>query len=566
MPRWPARRAVWNLERESRSLNVPPPGFLSSEPEGAGSESPLAGQAHQEYFLPFERLPIPVHSMGVNGRLLHVNEAWVAFTGYTKAQAVGRSFADFLDPPSASLYREKAVPELINTVPSRESRSVEYRLIKASGEVADIVLTSRPERDPATREFLHSLTVMNDITARHRAEAALRQAQKLEALGSLTGGVAHDFNNLLAVILGSLELLGKRLPADDTRSARLVDVALRGAKRGEALTARLLAFARRQELAPRPVDPRKLLASLRPLLSQVLGPAVNIEESLAPGLWNLRADPNQLELALLNLAANARDAMPEGGRLRLDARNVTVAPVAVSAFIDHRGGTAVPAGDYVVLSLCDTGTGMDEVALARAADPFFTTKGPGKGTGLGLSMVHGFALQSGGALLLSSQPGAGTTAELWLPRTTESSPGADDGGNADAPTPVRSMESLRILLVDDDPLVAVATTAMLDALGHAAVRAVESGEAALAVLRQGGEFDLLLTDYMMPGMSGGQLAAEARMLDPALPILLASGFAELDGLIGTEWPRLRKPFSLGDLSAALAALPHRPRKQVLAGG
>jgi len=529
----------------------------TAAPETA--EPPSVRSAYQEYFLPFQRLPIAIHSMNPDGLLQDVNEAWVAFTGYTRARAVGSSFADFLDPPSASLYRDKAVPELINTVPSRESRSVEYRLIKASGEIADIVLTSRPERDPESGEFLHSLTVMNDITARHRAEAALRQGQKLEALGSLTGGVAHDFNNLLAVILGSLELLGRRLPAEDTRSARLVDVALRGAKRGEALTARLLAFARRQDLAPRPVDPRKLLASLRPVLGQLLGPSVTIEESLVGSLWNLRADPHQLELALLNLAANARDAMPEGGRLHLAARNATVAPAAPSVFIDHRTRAAIPAGDHVVLSLCDTGTGMDEAALARAADPFFTTKGPGKGTGLGLSMVHGFAVQSGGALLLSSQPGAGTTAELWLPRAVEPSSDADECDAVHDPAPQRSAESLRILLVDDDPLVAVATVAMLDALGHDMVHAVESGEAALSVLRQGDEFDLLLTDYMMPGMSGGQLAAEARALDPSLPILLASGFAELDGLIGTEWPRLRKPYSLGHLSAALAAFRRRPR-------
>jgi len=212
----------------------------------------------------------------------------------------------------------------------------------------------------------------------------------------------------------------------------------------------------------------------------------------------------------------------------------------------------VPAGDFVVLTVSDTGSGMDEAALARAADPFFTTKGPGKGTGLGLSMVHGFAQQSGGALKLSSQPGAGTAAELWLPRTTElvCDPAADEAAAAYAPV----KRSLRILVVDDDPLVLAGTAAMLEELGHDAVHVAASGEDALAVLRQDGAFDLLLTDHMMPGLSGMQLAARARALLPSLPILLASGFAELDGSSGAVWTRLRKPYGLSDLAAALAAL------------
>lgn len=282
----------------------------------------------------------------------------------------------------------------------------------------------------------------------------------------------------------------------------------------------------------------------------MLGPAIRIEEDLPADIWKLRADPNQLELALLNLAANARDAMPQGGRLNLAARNATVT-ANDTGFIAVGGEPAAPAGDYVVLTVGDNGTGMDAAALARAADPFFTTKGPGKGTGLGLSMVHGFAVQSGGALTLSSQPGVGTTVELWLPRTTEpvvqtlsgDVPAVDERGSV--------AHSLRILLVDDDPLVVAGTTSMLEELGHDAATAVASGEEALAVLRQDGNFDLLLTDHMMPGMTGVQLAKRARELDKSLPILIASGFAELDGLAGLEWPRLRKPYSLGDLAAAL---------------
>jgi len=353
-------------------------------------------------------------------------------------------------------------------------------------------------------------------------------------------------------VLGSLQLLERRLPAGDARAARLLDAALQGARRGEALTTRLLAFARLQELAPLPLDPRALLASLRPMLTQLLGPGIAIEEELPADLWTLRADPNQLELALLNLAANARDAMPDGGRLVLAAYNATVA--SRSIFIDFGNQSAMPAGDYVVLAVRDTGSGMDEAALARAADPFFTTKGPGKGTGLGLSMVHGFAEQSGGALRLSSRKGAGTTAELWLPRTTDAvAPGVAQSAVEGA----AAGRSLRILLVDDDPLVLAGTLAMLEELGHDAVHAAASGDEALAMLERDGGFDLLLTDHMMPGLSGMQLAARARAMHPTLPVLLASGFAELEHTAGAAWPRLRKPYGLADLAAALAAVERR---------
>ncbi len=502
-------------------------------------------------FLPFQRIPIPVHSMGPDGLLMEVNAAWVEYTGYAKSRVIGRSFADFLDPASASRYLERAVPELIGNVPAGESRSIEYRLIKASGETADIVLTARAERDPATGRFLHSLSVLNDITARNRAEMALRQAQKLEALGNLTSGVAHDFNNLLMIILGSLELLTRRLPADDARSARLVDAAMQGASRGAALTSRLLAFARQQELTPVAVKPAALFSSVRELLNHMLGRSIRVEEDLAPDLWNLRADPNQLELALLNLAANARDAMRDGGCLRLAARNATIVSVT-STFIGARPQTRAAPGDYVVLTVSDTGSGMDENALARAADPFFTTKGPGKGTGLGLSMVYGFTEQSGGAMVLASKPGVGTTVELWLPKTLEPVPGPATDAAAMPPVPSPSERSLRILLVDDDPLIVAGTIGMLEELGHVVVHSAASGEEALTVLSAGEPLDLLVTDHVMPGMSGATLAIKARAQRPGLPVLIASGFAELDALTEISGARLRKPYSLGDLATALA--------------
>jgi signal transduction histidine kinase/CheY-like chemotaxis protein len=445
---------------------------------------------------------------------------------------------------------------MVRVVAAGQSRSVEYVLVKASGERADVVLTARPARD-ATGRFMHSLAVLSDITARNRAEAALRTAQKLEAVGALTSGVAHDFNNLLMIIQGSLQLLARHLSPQDRHAARLVDAALQGTNRGAALTARLLAFSRQQDLAPRPIAVRPFFDALRPMLQQLLGPEVALTERVAADVWTLSADPDQLELALFNLAANARDAMAGRGTIGLEARNATIERAA-SAFIDGlvQSGIACPAlvaGDYVVLRVTDTGAGMDEAVLARAADPFFTTKGLGKGTGLGLSMVHGFVAQSGGAMHIESQPGKGTVVALWLPRTLAAMP-----ETAPAPEPAltatKEDRSLRILLVDDDKLVRDGTLAMLEALGCSEVQTVSSGAEALALLRQDAGFDLLLTDYMMPGMSGAQLAAQARALRPDLAVLLASGFAELDAVSSGLWPRLRKPYTMADLATALAGV------------
>ncbi|MBS0642245.1 MAG: response regulator [Proteobacteria bacterium] len=293
---------------------------------------------------------------------------------------------------------------------------------------------------------------------------------------------------------------------------------------------------------------------MRPLLTQLLGANIVLEENLSPNPWSLRADPNQLELALINLAANARDAMPDGGRVVIATRNDIIAERPASSFIEQRPRPDAPAGEHVVISVHDTGVGMDEAALARAADPFFTTKGPGKGTGLGLSMVHGFAVQSGGALFLSSKSGEGTTAELWLPRTTEPVSQAESVPAGYARVTAPGAGRLRILLVDDDPLVVAGAAAMLEELGHEVTHTAASGSEALSILQQHNDFDLLMTDYLMPGMSGAQLATEARRLSPGLPVLLASGFAELDKPIGLEWPRLRKPYNLRDLANALAAL------------
>jgi CheY-like chemotaxis protein len=370
----------------------------------------------------------------------------------------------------------------------------------------------------------------------------LRQTQKLDALGQLTGGVAHDFNNLLMAILGNLDLLRRRLPTTDPLVTRLLDSAVQGAARGAALTRRLLAFARQQDLKPGAVDVLALIDDVGEMLAPALGPAVRLQRDLPPDLWPLHVDSDQLGLALVNLAVNARDAMPDGGTFRVAARNCSVAAANADEL-------AVTAGDYVLIAASDTGTGMDANTLARATEPFFTTKGLGKGTGLGLSMVHGLVRQSGGALRLTSAPGQGTTVELWLPRAN--GPVTRDAEVARPPDQGIAPGRLRILLVDDDELVRMGTALMLEELGHEIVAEAGSGLDALALLRDPTALDVLLTDQAMPGMSGLELVARAKALRPGLRALLATGYADLGAVDGAGIPRLPKPYRLEDLSRAL---------------
>jgi len=380
---------------------------------------------------------------------------------------------------------------------------------------------------------------------REQALAQLFEAQKLDTIGKLTGGVAHDFNNLLTAVLGSLELLAKRLP-DDPRAVRLLENAVQGAKRGASLTQRLLAFARRQELKPESVDLVSLVDGMEDLFGRALGPGIRMAKFLDPDLPAVRVDANQLELALLNLVVNARDAMPLSGSLTL---------LAATATVDAEFGPKdLGPGGYVKLSLIDTGMGMDAETLAKATEPFFTTKGLGKGTGLGLSMVHGLVMQSGGTMTIASKPGEGTTVELWLP-LSETLPMSHRPDQAAPQAGTRSPTDVRrILVVDDDPLVGTGTAEMLADLGHNVVEA-RSGAEAITILNQDRSIQLLLTDHAMPGMTGLELATIVRTSFPDLPILLASGYAELPN--GGDWniqlPRLAKPYRQEDLAAAISA-------------
>ncbi|MBP0443462.1 PAS domain-containing protein [Roseomonas sp. SSH11] len=394
--------------------------------------------------------------------------------------------------------------------------------------------------------------VAEAVAAAESAQAQLAQAQKMEALGQLTGGVAHDFNNLLQVVASGAALLAKRPALAEDRSARrLLDGVAGAAERGAALTRRMLAFARRQELRMEAVDSAVLIGSMRDLLARSLGPATPLDIDLPDGLWAAHADPNQLELALLNLCVNARDAMPPDrfpqGRVRIGARNAPAGPREGSP----GAGDPPPVRDCLVITVTDQGAGMDAETLARATEPFFTTKGVGRGTGLGLSMVHGLCAQSGGALRLISAPGEGTVAEIWLPRAEPGEePAPAQPGGAVVAGPARR---LRVLVVDDDPLVLASSVALLVDLGHS-TREADSAGAALALLQQGRWADLVLTDHAMPGMTGMELAARIATLCPGLPVILASGYADLPAGMAPDLPRLDKPFGREALAAALARM------------
>jgi PAS domain S-box-containing protein len=407
------------------------------------------------------------------------------------------------------------------------------------GVSADI--TARKNAEDDLRRLNETLEdrVLKRTAELESAEKQLRQAQKLEAIGQLTGGVAHDFNNLLMAVLGNLEVLGKHL-AEDPKARRLIEGATSGARRGAALTQRLLAFARRQDLTVEAVNLVDLVNGMHDLLFRSVGPNVRIEKRLPSDLPSALADSNQVELALLNLAINARDAMPDGGVVSISLRSETL---EVST-------NEMGQGQYIVLTVADTGYGMDKETLDKAIDPFFSTKELGKGTGLGLSMIHGLAVQLNGALKLHSTVGKGTRAELWLPMTADRTKDAHQDSSADAPTFSRP---LRILMVDDDGLIAMSSVDMLEDLGHIVTEA-NSGAAALTLLQRHEPFDLMITDYSMPGMNGAELGKAARELYPNLPILVASGYADLPPGSGIDLPRLGKPYSQSQLASEIGKL------------
>jgi PAS domain S-box-containing protein len=416
-----------------------------------------------------------------------------------------------------------------------------YRLI---GVIYDV--TAAKAQEAALRDLNETLEtrIETALAERQHIEEALRQAQKMEAVGNLTGGIAHDFNNLLTIIIGNIDTVSRRLGPDaDPRAQRAVENALKGAERAAALTQRLLAFSRRQPLAPKPIDIARLLAGMADLLTRSITETIAIQILSASDLWTVEADPNQLENVILNLAVNARDAMPDGGALTIEAKNATIGAGSLSD---------VPAGFYVAISVADDGTGMSPETVQRVFDPFFTTKEVGKGTGLGLSMVYGFAKQSGGHILIDSALGAGTTVSLYLPG--QLGPGIDPTEPENIAAE-QSRHAETVLVVEDDEDVRVYTVGILRELGYRVIEAAD-GATALKLLERGGKtIDLLLTDVVMPNMSGSELADAARRFQPALKILFISGYTRdaiiRDGRLETGVDLLSKPFTYTTLSKKL---------------
>jgi signal transduction histidine kinase/DNA-binding response OmpR family regulator len=444
------------------------------------------------------------------------------------------------------------------------SFQAEFRIVRPDGQMRWCISSGVTTCDPQSRH-LHLSAVTYDITdrklsqetlerinsdleirieertkERETALAQLFEAQKTEALGQLTGGVAHDFNNLLMAILGSLELLRKR--ATDERTLRLVNNAFEGAQRGTALTKRLLAFARRQELNPQPVELPALIDGIESLLARALSPVIDIKKSFPPDLRPVYADANQLELAFLNLAVNARDAMPNGGTFSISAEEMRVQQTSSNQLVP---------GEYICVRVSDTGIGMDMPTLAKAAEPFFTTKGPGKGTGLGLSTVHGMLAQSGGAMHLSSSPGRGTTVELILP-AAQSTTSTVFESEHERPNRTVEGDPLTILIVDDDDLVRGGAVEMLQDLGHTVLQA-DSAVQALRLLETNTAIELILTDHAMPGMNGSDLVRHVLETYPNMRTILASGFADFPQKLGVcAHSRLSKPFTQEELRIAIA--------------
>jgi len=482
-----------------------------------------------------------IYMLAPDGRVTNWNLGAQRIKGYLPEEVIGRHFSMFYTPEDQAA----GLPAWALEIATREGRfeNKGWRVRKDGTRFLAHVVVDPIRGDTGT--LLGFAKITRDITEATQAQQALEQtrealfqAQKMQAIGQLSGGIAHDFNNLLTVILGNLEIVRKRL-ADDPKIVRLLDNATQGALRGVSLTQRMLAFARKQELKSEPVDLADLVQGISGLLRSSLGPSVALEARFPAQIEPVMADVNQLELAVLNLATNARDAMPNGGSIVISAHAETLADQPQSSST---------AGRYVCLSITDTGEGMDEATLASAMDPFFTTKGLGKGTGLGLSMVHGYIEQLGGRFILKSRKNQGTTAELWLPVASAGSVPAvivDEPAGPEVPR-------LCILVVDDDNLVLTSTCLLLEDLGHRVITAT-SGDQGLELFEKNPAIDLVITDMAMPHMSGAQLADAIRTRKPGMPIILATGYADrLEGF-ASRLPRLSKPFTQLNLVETIAS-------------
>ena len=544
------------LRDEAIDALTPAPGFPQTLPGGPAWRAFLKGQ-HSLGTMETE-LPFPGPDEPKLARVLVVREAVFMLIGGEPCIAVGE-FAEA--PLLPSLLRAEAEQlasiGLVTAARDATDRATNLAaaLDKARSEVrrkADelaLTLSRADQLNEQLKKLNETLErrVSEEIQERLQAEEALRQAQKMEAVGQLTGGVAHDFNNLLTVILGGLDSIKRETDKDSSdidvpRLRRMQALAFQGAERAATLTSRLLAFARRQPLAPKPINLNKLVGGLSDLLQRTLGETIALESVSAAGLWLAYADPTELESTLMNLAINARDAMPDGGKLTIETANVSLDEDYVSALVEP-----VPPGQYVMLAVSDTGVGMKKETIDRVFEPFFTTKEAGKGTGLGLSQAYGFVRQSGGHIRIYSEPGEGTTVKLYLPRDFRAeapaheriTSGADGGSET-------------VLVVEDHEGLREYSAGVLRELGYCVLEAPD-GEAGLELLRERPEVDLLFTDVVLPGLNGRQLADQALEFRPDLKVLFTTGYTPNaivhNGRLDDGVSLITKPFTFDSLAS-----------------
>jgi len=534
----------------------------------------------------FDNAPCGYLSIEPSGVIAKANATFLTWMGFSQAEISGKRFQECLNVAGRIFYETHFAPllrmqgffnEVALELIARDGRRlpVLVNAVERKNETGELIfiritifnatdrrryeselLAARGKAEQAAKDLQRlnetlEQRVAAEVAERLKAEAALRQAQKMDAIGQLTGGVAHDFNNLLTIVVGNVEMLLRHLPSDAARMRRAADNALQGAQRAAALTQRLLAFARQQPLDPKPVDANKLVTGMSELLRRTLGETIALEAVLGGGLWRTQADPNQLENAILNLAVNARDAMPHGGRLTIETANTHLDKVYVAGIAEP-----VPAGQYVQISVTDTGSGMDQATVSRVFEPFFTTKEVGKGTGLGLSQVYGFVRQSEGHVRIYSEPGEGTTVKIYLPRQISAEQDLDPADEMSAAAAPGEGET--ILVVEDEEYLRAYAVEALGELGYRVITAAD-GPAALAILAQEGKIDLLFTDVVLPnGMNGRQLADEALKRRPQLKVLFTTGYTRNavvhNGRLDPSVELIGKPFTFEELATSIRKL------------
>ncbi|HET6182337.1 MAG TPA: PAS domain S-box protein [Acetobacteraceae bacterium] len=538
--------ALWPLM--PKALALPPPAQLRSANQELDATARRLAASEARYRALFTRAPVAMHTLDSNGRIVAVTDQWLDLLGYSREDVLGQPVTRFQDPETAEVTSSawQGVPSMIGV------RNLPRRFLRRSGEPIEASVSFTVETEPdGTWYVIASIT---DVTARKRAETALRasedrlrQAEKLEAVGQLTSGIAHDFNNMLTVIMGSMDMLKRRIAGNEA-AERLVQAAQEGAEKAARLTSQLLSFSRRQRLEPQKLNASEVVAGMEALLTRSVGERISLEIEPRPSdQWWCVADRNQLEAALLNLVLNARAAIAAAGRVRIFTRNLTVTE---SEAIEQ--GEPAP-GDYLCISVEDNGSGMSDEVRRRAFEPFFTTKPQGQGSGLGLAQIYGFARQSGGTARIDSTLGVGTRVDLLLPRTTPPADAERTGDTVPANAPRGAGE--RILVVEDEAPVRELVAAALQESGYAVEQAADA-EVALQILERGAPIDLLFTDIAMPGrLNGVELALEARRMRPGLPVLFATGYS--DRAVLSRWPgsiqMLAKPYAPETLAAKLRA-------------